>query len=181
MGLGPGHLSQDGIEDLARAGCTIAHNTRSNMNNGVGYAPLQHLVGKLPVTLGTDGIGSDMLAEARTAFLKLGDEHTGLGAADVIHMLANSARRASQSLDVPLGRLEAGYAADLVITDYRPATPVSSANLIGHLLFGLESRHVKDVMIGGQWRLKERTVLGLDEPAERRAAIEVAAALWDRM
>ena len=61
------------------------------------------------------------------------------------------------------------------------ATPVSSANLIGHLLFGLESRHVKDVMIGGQWRLKERTVLGLDEPAERRAAIEVAAALWDRM
>ena len=48
---------------------TIAHNPRSNMNNGVGYArPAQW---SNPVILGTDGIGADMLEEARLAYVAL--------------------------------------------------------------------------------------------------------------
>jgi cytosine/adenosine deaminase-related metal-dependent hydrolase len=46
---------------------TIAHNPRSNMNNGVGYArPAQR---SNPVVLGTDGIGADMLEEFRLAYV----------------------------------------------------------------------------------------------------------------
>jgi hypothetical protein len=46
---------------------TIAHNPRSNMNNGVGYArPAQR---KNNVILGTDGIGADMLEEVRLAYV----------------------------------------------------------------------------------------------------------------
>ena len=175
------HLTDNDIEAITRAGCTLAHNTRSNMNNAVGYAPIPQLWGRVPVCLGTDGIGSDMLAEARTAWFKLRDERTGLGPDAVLHMLANSARRASQSLDLPFGRLEPEYAADLVVTDYYPATPVTGDNVLGHLLFALGSRHVKDVMIGGQWRMKDRCVLGVDEAAERHAAVEIAGALWGRM
>ncbi len=45
---------------------TIVHNPRSNLNNGVGYA---RPAGKRnPVALGTDGIGADMLEEARIAY-----------------------------------------------------------------------------------------------------------------
>ena len=48
---------------------TIAHNPRSNMNNSVGYArPTQR---KNTVILGTDGIGADMLEEARLAYVAL--------------------------------------------------------------------------------------------------------------
>jgi cytosine/adenosine deaminase-related metal-dependent hydrolase len=45
---------------------TIAHNARSNMNNGVGYAaPARR---RNPIVLGTDGIGADMLEEFRLAY-----------------------------------------------------------------------------------------------------------------
>jgi cytosine/adenosine deaminase-related metal-dependent hydrolase len=46
---------------------TIAHNPRSNMNNGVGYARPARWPN--PVVLGTDGIGADMLEEFRLAFV----------------------------------------------------------------------------------------------------------------
>ena len=46
---------------------TIAHNPRSNMNNGVGYArPASR---PNPIVLGTDGIGADMLEELRLAYV----------------------------------------------------------------------------------------------------------------
>lgn len=47
----------------------IAHNPRSNMNNGVGYA--RPTTKPNPVVLGTDGIGADMLDEARLAYARL--------------------------------------------------------------------------------------------------------------
>ena len=48
---------------------TIAHNPRSNMNNAVGYAQPTKWANN--VVLGTDGIGADMLEEARLAFVRL--------------------------------------------------------------------------------------------------------------
>ena len=46
---------------------TIAHNPRSNMNNGVGYArPASR---RNRIVLGTDGIGADMLEELRLAYV----------------------------------------------------------------------------------------------------------------
>ena len=47
---------------------TIAHNPRSNMNNAVGYAAPARRPN--PVVLGTDGIGADMLEEARLAYVR---------------------------------------------------------------------------------------------------------------
>lgn len=44
----------------------IAHNARSNLNNGVGYGRPDRFGN--PVRLGTDGIGADMLEEFRLAF-----------------------------------------------------------------------------------------------------------------
>ena len=46
---------------------TIAHNPRSNMNNGVGYGRPAHFPNE--VVLGTDGIGADMLEEFRLAYV----------------------------------------------------------------------------------------------------------------
>ena len=48
---------------------TIVHNPRSNMNNSVGYAnPVRF---SNDIALGTDGIGADMLEEARLAYVRL--------------------------------------------------------------------------------------------------------------
>ncbi len=47
---------------------TVVHNPRSNMNNSVGYADPARFSN--PIALGTDGIGADMLAEFRLAYVK---------------------------------------------------------------------------------------------------------------
>ena len=48
---------------------TIVHNPRSNMNNAVGYANPTRFTND--IALGTDGIGADMLEEARLAYVRL--------------------------------------------------------------------------------------------------------------
>jgi cytosine/adenosine deaminase-related metal-dependent hydrolase len=51
---------------------TIAHNPRSNMNNGVGYA--RPAARPNAVVLGTDGMGADMLEEVRLAYARLRED-----------------------------------------------------------------------------------------------------------
>lgn len=60
---------------------TIAHNPRSNMNNGVGYAQPTERTNR--IVLGTDGIGADMLEEARLAYVRL-REHDVLASPDTV-------------------------------------------------------------------------------------------------
>lgn len=173
------HLAADEIARVSQVGLTIAHNPRSNMNNAVGYAPVAAL--RCPVMLGTDGIGGDMFAEARAAWYAARHEQAPLTPNDIVAMLANAARRASQALDVTLGKLEVSAAADVVITDYRPSTPLSSENLGAHLIWGLGSGHVKDVLVGGKRLMRERVVKSRDQERDRRQAQEAAKRLWERM
>jgi hypothetical protein len=48
---------------------SIVHNPRSNMNNAVGYA--QPTTRSNTILLGTDGIGANMMEEARLAYVRL--------------------------------------------------------------------------------------------------------------
>ncbi|MFO0840315.1 MAG: amidohydrolase family protein [Phycisphaerae bacterium] len=173
------HLDAAAVERVNAAGCTIAHNPRSNMNNAVGYAPIAAFRG--PVMVGTDGIGADMFTEARAAWLIAQHQHAGLTPTRIVEMLAASARRASAALGVTVGKLEIGAAADVLVTDYVPFTPISFNNLPGHLLFGLAANHVRHVIIDGQWRLRDRAVVGRNEQDDRAAAAASAIELWERM
>ena len=72
-------------------------------------------------------------------------------------------------------------AADIVLTDYVPASPLTGDNMVGHLIFAMSSRHVHSVMVAGQWRLRDRCLTHLDEPDIRRRAAAEAQRLWSRM
>lgn len=172
------HLNRASLEKAQRAGCWFAHNTRSNMTNAVGYAPV-HLMGR-QVALGTDGIGADMFEEVKFAWFKARDGRNGLGIADVAGFLTGAQRLASQFLGVTLGSLAVGSAADLVGLDYPTPTPVTTGNLFGHLIFGMSSQFVTDTMVNGQWIVRHRKVVGVDEEAVREKSAKVAAKVWKR-
>ena len=173
------NLPPDDVLRVQQAGATVAHNARSNMNNGVGYAPVGELNSFM--MLGTDGIGGDMFAEARAAWLIARHQHADINPGEIVKMLARSARRASMSLGVTLGKLEPGAAADVVVTDYVPSTPLTSENAAGHLLFGLHAGHVKHVFVSGRPVVQDRRIVGVDEAEASREAAGVSAALWRRM
>jgi putative selenium metabolism protein SsnA len=156
----------------------VAHNPRSNMNNGVGYTPVREFEN---VALGTDGIGADMWNEARSAMVKSNDAGQPIGFPRPLAMLGMSARIASAYLGVKLGVLEIGAAADLVVTSYRPATPLAAENLAGHFLFAMGPELVRDVMIGGWWVIRKGHFVTCDEQALRARSVEVARRLHERM
>jgi putative selenium metabolism protein SsnA len=170
------HLDRASLEKAKRAGCWFAHNTRSNMNNAVGYAPVQWMGRQ--VALGTDGIGADMFEEAKFAWFKARDGRNGLGIGDVTGFLGGAQRLASHLLGVTLGSFEVGSAADFAVLDYPSPTPITAANLFGHLIFGMSSQYVTDTMVNGQWIMRHRKVVGVDEQEVEEKSAKVAARVW---
>ena len=164
---------------MKRRHISLAHNPNSNMNNGVGYTPVAKFA-RLP-QLGTDGIGADMWREARTAEFKSHDAGLPIPFGASLQMLGQSARFASKCLGVKLGVLEPGAAGDLVLTNYRPATPMTAENLAGHFLFAMGPEFVRDVMIGGWWVMRKGHFVTCDEQAIRARSVEVARGLHERM
>ena len=199
MGHGT-HLRPDDAARVSSQWAGIAHNARSNMNNAVGYAPVPHMC---RVLLGTDGIGGDLFAESRAAWFKYRDaqhaSNAGSGAvksgstgraancgndvtpARILEMLAQSARTASAVLNRRIGLLSAGSAADVVVTDYVPATPLASENAAGHFHFALAARHVLHVLVDGELLLKDRVATRLNTEDIRTASRDEAARIWQRM
>ena len=174
------HLSESDMLRLAefKVNLHLAHNPSSNMNNGVGYTKVANST--LPVILGTDGIGADMWRESRIAEFKSHDAPAPLPFGGSLKMLAESARLASRALGITLGKLELGAAADLVLTNYRPATPFDESNLAGHFLYALGPEFVASVMIDGRWCLRDGRVVSCDEAALRANAVQRARELWAR-
>jgi cytosine/adenosine deaminase-related metal-dependent hydrolase len=174
------HLSDADIAVVNEsAAISLAHNPSSNMNNGVGYTPVAKF-SRLP-QLGTDGIGADMWREARTAEFKSHDAGLPFPFGASLQMLAQSARFASNCLGIKLGVLQPGAAGDLVLTSYRPATPMNAGNLAGHFLFAMGPEFVRDVMIGGWWVMRKGHVVTCDEQAIRTRSVGVARGLHERM
>lgn len=158
----------------------LAHNPRSNMNNGVGYAPALRMGSR--VALGTDGIDGDMFAEARACYLKAREASWQAGPAFAMERLGAGARLVSEMFEEPdLGTLATGAPADLAVLEYEPPTPLTPENLAGHLLFGLSSAYVRDVMVAGKWVVRNRRHQFVDEDELAARCREAAPKLWKRM
>ncbi|HCF61987.1 MAG TPA: ssnA protein [Myxococcales bacterium] len=170
------HLSWEELSLAQQRGCWMIHNPRSNMHNSVGYAP----AGKFGArkALGTDGIGSDLIGEAQFAFFKAREAGFKI---DPLHWLAGGQHLSAEIFGQPLGQLEPGAIADLVLLDYPSPTPLVAQNLTSHVALGLSASHVDAVMVDGAWRVWARQLLSLDYEELRAKAAEGARQLWSRM
>ncbi len=174
------HVDEQEAALIRESGAWVAHNARSNMNNRVGRAPLASLGPN--VALGTDGIDGDLFAEAKAAFWRAHEENAGVQPSWVLERQATSARMAGVALGEPLlGRIEAAAPADVVVLDYPSPTAIDDDNLAGHWLYGISSRHVRDVVVAGSTVVRDRRLTRTDEASERGRAKEAATSLWERM
>lgn len=168
-------------EELLRLhDCWVTHQARSNMNNGVGYAG--RLRNLLRVALGTDGIDDDLLSELGAAFFR-GRESTGPSVwPDAVGMLARGHELASEIFDDRRwGTFATGAPADVVVLEYDPGTPIDANTIGAHLLFGISSRHVRDVFVAGKQILRNRKLIRVDERELLADAREAARDLWAKM
>ena len=173
------HVGDEELALIQAAGSTVAHNARSNMNNAVGRAPVDAFA---HLALGTDGIGADMFEESRAAYFRLREDDLAAGPDWPLARLAESARVAGRVFDEPfLGTLEPGAPADLVVLDYLAPAPVSESSFAGHWVFGLSSRAVRDVMVAGEWVVRDRRLTRVDQDELAFSARAEAERLWRRL
>jgi putative selenium metabolism protein SsnA len=174
------HLSDTEIQEASAARATVVHNARSNMNNSIGRTRVAQLGQRL--ALGTDGIGSDMFEESRTAYFRLREDSPAAAAEWPLVRLASSARLAGRIFDEPLlGTLDPGAPADLVVLDYPAPAPLTEESFAGHWIFGLSSRHVRDVMVAGEWVVKDRRLVNADAQELAAEARVQAERLWRQL
>jgi putative selenium metabolism protein SsnA len=181
------HVDGGEIEVLATTGTWVTHQPRSNMNNAVGVAPVEALLhAGVKVALGNDGFSNQMFAEMKAAYLvhKLAGHDPRAMPGDLVLRLAYAHNAQLARIfwpDTLLGEIRPGAAADLVLLDYHPTTPLTAGNLPWHLLFGLESSAITATICAGRVLMRDRRLLTLDEEEITARSRELAALVWRRV
>lgn len=178
------HLSDEEVNRLAATGTWLIHCPESNMNNAVGGAVLERFRRRgVRMALGTDGFTADVVRETLVAHLLqnhlTGQPGAGYQSVPALPFEANAAL-AREAFGLPLGNLQVGAPADVVVWDYLPPTPLTRENLYGHLLFGLTSARAHDVVVSGRMRLSQGHLTDADEDRLAAECTAAAARLWER-
>lgn len=179
------HIDEAEMDRIAATKTAVVHNPESNMNNAVGVTPLLELMKKgALVGLGTDGMSSDMLAQMRCAYLlhRLANRDPRVAFVEApTLLLQNNAQIALRQFGVRLGEIAEGCPADLAILEYRPPTPMTADNFLGHLIFGLVDAVVDTTICRGQVLMKDKRVIFLDEERVTARSRELAPKVWERL
>jgi putative selenium metabolism protein SsnA len=178
--LGPAEL-----DVLQATDSILVNNPESNMNNGLGVSPiLDMLKHGVTVGVGTDGISSHLISQARAMYLHQRAEHKDPTLAFVEAceiLLKNNSKISNRLFTEPRGALAAGQLADVVIHDYVPFTPLNANTFYGHLLFGLSFSRVQTTIARGRVVVDDGRLPHLDEEAIRVRCAERAPAIWARI
>ena len=179
------HLDPGELDRLRDSGSMIVVNPESNMNNAVGLPPVLDMFEKgLLVGLGTDGMSSHPVSQARSLYLSQRHENSDPTVAFTEAcraLLENNRVICNRLFDEPRGSLEAGQLADIVVMDYVPFTPLDGDTFYGHLLFGLAFAHVHSTIARGQLVVLEGCLPHLDEEEIRARCNERALKVWSRI
>ncbi len=160
------HVDSQEIGLLRDSRAWVTHQARSNMNNGVGTQAFERLQHEgVRVGIGTDGIDQAMFAEWQAAYFLHKAANRDPRAAPpgaILNAAQVNAQLAEKHLGLPIGRLEPGAAADVIVLDYEPFTPLTADTLLGHALFGFPGAVVSGTIVAGQILMWERKLYTLD-------------------
>lgn len=179
------HINSAEMDILKETDTIVVHNPESNMGNAVGCAAILKLLEKgILLGLGTDGYTTDMLESYKVANIL--HKHflcdPGVAWLESAQMLFDNNRKiVDRYFNKPLGVLEKGAYADIIIVDYDPGTPINENNINGHLLFGVMGRNVVSTMINGEFVMKDRELRVVDEKEIFAESRSVSEKFWKRI
>ncbi len=168
-------MTEDEIAIMAETGTAVSHNPSSNLRLRAGIAPLTAFLDAGVVTaLGMDSTtindDEDMFAEMRLALrlARAPTYHESAPSPGDILACATQGGATLMRKDDQVGRLAPGLAADLLLIDMTAAaTPwvAPEASPRDLALMRVRGADVRDVMVAGEWVLKDRlpTRFSLDD------------------
>jgi len=169
------HIDEGEMRTLLHAGAGVAHNPSSNLKLASGIAPVTKMLETgLNVGIGTDGPASnndlDMFEEIRLAAFLAKTQSGDPTSVPASQALLMATRLGAQALHIGhlTGSLEPGKRADLILVDTSPLhnSPRFERDPNGayaQVVYASKSTDVTDVMVNGQWLMRERRLLTLNE------------------
>jgi cytosine/adenosine deaminase-related metal-dependent hydrolase len=176
-------LDETDMDLIAAAGCVLAHNPISNLRLGSGIMPFQKLRSRgIPLCLGTDeSIADDavnMWSVAKLTGLihniSAPDYQLWPKAGDVLDCLIRGGSRAMRA-PRPIGQIAVGHQADLILVDLDTLAFTPLNDLRRQLVYCENGSSVRMTMVAGKIVYEHGAVRGIDEPALRSEARELAA------
>lgn len=180
------HIEESEMNLLLRHHAGVAHNPSSNLKLASGFAPVSRMIDVgLNVGIGTDGPASnndlDMFEEIRlAAFLakSVANDPTALPARTALAMATRLGAQALHMGDLT-GSLEPGKRADLILVDISPLhnSPRfqrDPSGVYAQLVYAAKSSDVSDVMVNGNWLMRDHQLTSLDEQTLIQQAQEYA-------
>ena len=179
------HLESREMDLLRSTDSMLVNNPESNMNNGLKVSPILDLLKHgVTVGVGTDGMSSHLISQARAMYLHQRSSHRdptlAFGEACRI-LLENNRTIANRLFREPRGALAPGQLADIMIAEYVPFTPLNADTFYGHLLFGLSFAPVRTTIARGRVIVDDGRLPHLDEEAIHARCAERAPRIWSRI
>ncbi len=180
------HVDSAEIQVLRDTGTWVTHQPRSNMNNGVGAAPIESMQrAGVKVCIGNDGFSNAMWEEWKAAYFLPKVTNRDPRRMDGNRLMEMAIRNGADLAGAffpsgEIGKIVPGAYADLVLVDYQAPTPVTADNLPWHILFGFQSGMVTATVVAGKVLMKDRQLLTLDEEEIAARARELAPKVWNR-
>ena len=179
------HINGREMDILKHTDTVVVHNPESNMGNAVGCSAVLQMMDKgIMMGLGTDGYTTDMLESFKVANIlhkhNMGDPSVAWGETAQM-LLKNNAAICARHFEKPLGIIEKGALADIIVVDYDAPTPITADNIASHILFGMMGRSVVSTMINGEFVMKDREIVTVDESKVMKKTREIAIDFWKRV
>jgi 5-methylthioadenosine/S-adenosylhomocysteine deaminase len=161
-------IDEDDLAVMADRGVRVVHNPSANAFLGDGVAPFrQFLVRHIPAALGTDGgctnsrqsIFEEMRMAALLAKATVADA-AAVAAEDVL--IAGTAR-GGEVLGLPVGRIAADYAADLVVLDLDALSMQPAATASKQVVYAMQPEAIRRVIVGGETIVEDGRLANIDQ------------------
>ena len=163
-------LNEEEMEIYHASGAHISHNPSSNLKLACGFAPIHEFLEKgINVAIGTDGAASnnntDMIEEMRLSTLihkGTSSDPTVLNSKTSLQMVTQNGANAI-GMGKQLGSIEEGKIADIVFIDLNKSRTTPIYDVHSSLVYAAHSGQIQSVMINGEFVMKDKEMLTLDE------------------
>ncbi len=180
------YVDEADIALLSKSGTIVSHQAAMAANRGV-IPPIPALrAAGCPIANGTDNNTNDLFEVMRIALLteriRRNDEFPGVRPQpeDMLEDATLGGARAVHH-GKPIGSLEVGRKADLLVVDTRRAHLVPAGRIVSAWIHNGQPSDIESVMIDGQFVMRDRKVLTLDEDGLVAEADKVGRRIWSQV
>ena len=163
-------VDDEDIKLISKRGSTVVHNPWSNLRCGSGLMPMtQFRAVGVDVALGADGAASNdsqnmfEVLKLATGLQTMSGDYRDWPTAESVW--EGSLRGGTAALGLPIGRLEVGACADIVLLDLNRHVMADRAQLVASLVFAELGDSVDSVIVNGEVAVAEGRSTMIDEVA----------------